>query len=97
MPGRAGSNIVTSCFGAIYEPDFASHAHGKIYLTPQYFCFYGKGFMKSAKIILTWDQVKTVDKVLSLIKIPNAVRLVDAHGFKYLFAGFFSSEKVYTA
>ncbi|KXS14283.1 hypothetical protein M427DRAFT_57759 [Gonapodya prolifera JEL478] len=95
-----GVNLVTTYFSASYE--YTPSARGKIYLTPSYFCFFGKSFTRVAKVILPWVRIVSVERApaiapVAVLKVASGIKVTDQDGFKYVFGVVMKREKVLAA
>ncbi|KXS12495.1 hypothetical protein M427DRAFT_59431 [Gonapodya prolifera JEL478] len=95
-----GVNLVTTYFSASFES--TPSARGKIYLTPSYFCFFGKSFTRVAKVILSWDRIVSVERApavapVAVLKVASGIKVTDQDGFKYVFGVVMKREKVLAA
>lgn len=48
---------------------------GQIFCTSHYVCFYGKLFAKAVRVMIHFQDVVRIEKMNSLVVIPNALRV----------------------
>ncbi|RUS16400.1 hypothetical protein BC937DRAFT_91256 [Endogone sp. FLAS-F59071] len=67
---------------------------GQIFCTSHYVCFYGKLFAKAVRVMIHFQDVVRIEKMNSLVVIPNALR-VGTSTKQYVFTSFLSRDNAF--
>ncbi|KAJ3042627.1 hypothetical protein HDV00_006906 [Rhizophlyctis rosea] len=90
---EAEVDFLTGTFTCAMERDVLWQ--GKIYLTTLHMCFYGKIFAKSAKVIIHFKDITSIEKKNMAGLFPNAIHVTTVNA-KYIFASFLRREAAYS-
>ena len=61
--------------------------HGRIFFSKNYLCFYGKLFLKAAKVELAWNDILSIEKKSVAGIFPNAIKVTTLHSKVFLQPG----------
>ncbi|RUP42690.1 hypothetical protein BC936DRAFT_138217 [Jimgerdemannia flammicorona] len=67
---------------------------GQVFCTSHYVCFYGKLFAKAVRVMIHFQDIVRIEKMNSLMVIPNALKVVTASK-QYVFTSFLGRDTAF--
>ncbi|KAJ2361009.1 hypothetical protein IW150_007348, partial [Coemansia sp. RSA 2607] len=87
------NELLIDDYGCALQRDIL--VQGRLYLTENFVCFYSNIFGWVTNLVISFDEIMTIEKKMTALIIPNAIQVSTLHA-KYFFGSFIYRDSAYT-